>query len=157
MRDFIKTKVVDGNSFYDDRKVSSLKTVTSISKDMFPSIVSYKNAVKFLDDYDVNNVYEKVLLTYEIYQPKKGKNAKGFQLFVKLKDDLYNILDRRESSGAGAGQLLVSYMNGNGTKVGSIQFHQMNGLFDGISNKYDKTELIEELTISPEARELFIF
>jgi len=156
MKNFI-TNLTKNDKFFKDRKIKSIENVNDLTKDKFPSTVSYNNAVKFVNDYKMYKTTEKVLLTYEIYQPKKNKYAMGFKLFLKLDDNLYIILDRRESQAVGAGQLLVSYMDGKGNKLGSIQFHKMECLFDGISSKYDKKELIDNLSISPEARDIFIF
>lgn len=168
MINFIK-EIVKNDSFFKLRKNIKIKPINKLTNKMFPSTTSFDNATKLLSQYDKNGTREKILLTYTIKQNKgTSRNpvygtAKGFQLYVKIHHNLYVILDRRESGKSGAGQLILRYIDGEGKKQGSVKFHSVEKLFDGLSGNYDKE--LETLTIehnidseSTEAvRDIFIF
>lgn len=173
MKEFIQN-LVKADTFFDTRQNIKVIDVTQITATMFPSKTSFGNAERFLSIYDKSGTNPKALLTYEVNQEIIGallpgrqrsvrtRVAKGFQLYVKFIDDLYVILDRRESQAPGAGQLLLRYMSDAGTKQGSIQFNGSK-VFENLKGKYD-AELITlmsehgcSLEAAEEMRAIFIF
>ncbi len=159
MKNFIRS-LTKNDTFFKIRKNIIVKDVTKINATMFPSKISFENAEKFLSIYDKSGSNQKVLLTYEVMQ--ETKTAKGFQLYVKFLDDLYIILDRRESQAPGAGQLYLRYLSNDGKKLGSIHFHG-SAVFEKLTTSYniEILKLMAEQGCSMETAEnlitLFIF